>query len=243
MDRDPRGDRIAPRLERPHRCGRRVTVVETAFEPYVRHAARGGVRVHLDRFLGEAAVSVVPQAWAACAKRNARSEAVCAPGRNRTCDQVLRRWPPRCRRAAARAPTLGLAGFGSCGRNRASADGLLSRLLSVRRSVRGHTLTAAGPFDGWTAVKAARAVNRRPMLRLGLDRRPAAVRTIGRWEGMPGSAGRLYVREDRCRRALGTSSESRSNVRAASPASGHWCVERAQTRMQTRNPARISIVL
>ena len=48
-------------------------------------------------------------------------------------------------------------------------------------------------FRRWTAVKVARATNRRPRLRLGLDRRPAAVRTIGGWEGLPGGEGRgLY---------------------------------------------------
>ena len=41
-------------------------------------------------------------------------------------------------------------------------------------------------FRRWTAVKAAWAPNRRPGLGRGLDRRPAAERTIGRWEGLPG---------------------------------------------------------
>jgi len=97
-------------------------------------------------------------------------------------------------------------------------------------------------FRRWTAVKAARAVNRRPGLGVGLDGRPAAVRTIGRWEGLPGGEWR-YVREARCRRARGTSSRSSSRHRAVSPAMAHSCVARAALSPPTRNAPRISIVL
>jgi hypothetical protein len=58
--------------------------------------------------------------------------------------------------------------------------------LGGRHPVRGHAVTAAGPFDDGRLSRPARAADRLPGPGVGLDRRPAAVRTIGRWEGLPG---------------------------------------------------------
>ncbi len=67
--------------------------------------------------------------------------------------------------------------------------------VAVTAAVRGASGLRACPhscraFRRWMAVKAAHAAGRRPGLGLGLDRRPAAVRTIGRWEGLPGREGK-----------------------------------------------------
>jgi hypothetical protein len=121
----------------------------------------------------------------------------CAPGRIRTCDTRFRRgrlggWSggslPRWR---ARMVLV-------CSRGEVA---IRDRLRTGRglpagwHPLRGHALTAAGPFDdGWLSRAPALARNR--SLGLALDRRPPAVRTLGGWEGLPGGetrggAGRL----------------------------------------------------
>ena len=99
-------------------------------------------------------------------------------------------------------------------------------------------------FRRRTAVKAARAANRWPALGLGLDRRSAAVRTIGRWEGLPGGEPRRYLREARAAGPRHEQQELEQQAQHREPRQRP--IPRARTltpRMPSNIAARVSMVL